>query len=215
MLDISVLDNKVDISPILKNVNNGVIDEMTAADWMQYGWEMVRSFMHFFPIYVLPTTELLDALEELISGYKTIEIGAGSGNIGRHLGIKMTDSYLQARKDIKEYYAALGQPVIKYPQDIIKADAITAFRRFRPECVLGCYVTHKWRPGMGDDGNMYGVDFERLLPLVKRIVIVGNKKIHSSNPIMKLPHREIDLDGGIITRNADRSSDRIFVWDNI
>ena len=192
----------------------GRIRELPASVWLQFPWEELRMFMHEYPVYVLPTTELLDVLEDLTDGLKTIEIGAGSGSIGRHLGIKMTDSYLQQdNATVKKLYELTGQPVIHYPPDVIKADALTAYRRFKPECILGCYVTHRWLEGM-QNGNMYGVDFERLLPLIKRLVLVGNKHVHWENPIMSFKHREIDLHGTVITRNEDRSADRIYVWDN-
>lgn len=209
------IPQNIDTSAVRRAVldGDGRIRELPAAEWLQFPWEELRMFMHEYPVYVLPTTELLDALEDLTKGMKTIEIGAGTGNIGRHLGIKMTDSYLQQKNElVKKIYLLSGQPVIHYPPDVIKADALTAYRRFKPECVLGCYVTHRWQEGM-QTGNMYGVDFERLLPLVKRLILVGNKRLHWENPIMSLRHKEIELQGTLITRNEDRSSDRIFVWD--
>lgn len=86
-----------------------------------------------------------------------------------------------------------------------------AYRRFKPVCVMGCYVAHLWREGI-NSGNMYGVDFERLLPQLKHLILVGNKRTHAGTPIMALDHTEIDLYGDLITRSDDR--DRIFVWDN-
>lgn len=190
----------------------GFIRELPAAEWLSYPWQLVRIFMHFYPIYVLPTTELLDKLDELIGDYKAIEIGAGSGNIGRHLDIKMTDSYQQTLdRETQMVYKIMKQPTMHYPSSVFHADALTAVRRLRPECVIGCYVTHKFRDGM-QEGNSKGVDFPRLLQSVKRLILVGNKHIHSANPIMALPHEEIYVEG-LITRNEDRSADRIFVWD--
>ena len=193
----------------------GHIRELPASAWQQFPWDDVRLFMHEYPVYVLPTTELLDVLEDLTADYeKVIEIGAGTGSVGRMLGIKMTDSYMQQdNKVAKKLYELTGQPVIKYPRDVIKADALTAYRRFKPDCILGCYVTHKYREDIGS-GNMFGVDFERLLPLVKRLILVGNKFTHADNPIMAIDHMEIDLNGGLITRSSERALDRIFVWDN-
>lgn len=213
-MNISVV-NKVDINEIKRTVldEDGWIKVLPYDDWMKFSWDEIRMFMHEYPIYVLPTQELISQLKSLIKSYKTIEIGAGSGNIGRHLSIKMTDSYLQQRKDVRLVYELSGQPVIKYPSCVIKADAITAFRRFKPDCVIGCYITHKFVNGM-KTGNMYGVDFERLLQSVRRLVLVGNYHTHYENPIMKMPHKEIELKGGLITRSDDRLSDRIFVWDN-
>lgn len=216
MLGARLISRTVDTGAVRQAVldNEGRIKELPAAQWLRFLWEEVRMFMHEYPVYVLPTTELLDALEDLTKGLRTIEIGAGSGSIGRHLGIKMTDSYLQQdNEQVKVFYQLTGQPVIHYPSDVIKADALTAYRRFKPECILGCYVTHRWREGM-QNGNMYGVDFERLLPLVERLILVGNKHTHGENPIMVLHHKEIDLHDTLITRSEDRASDRIFVWDS-
>lgn len=216
MLGARLISRTVDTGAVRQAVldHEGRIKELPAAQWLRFPREEVRMFMHEYPVYVLPTTELLDALEDLTEGLRTIEIGAGSGSIGRHLGIKMTDSYLQQdNEQVKVFYQLTGQSLIHYPPDVIKADALTAYRRFKPECILGCYVTHRWREGMRN-GSMYGVDFERLLPLVKRLILIGNKHTHGENPIMALRHREIDLQGALITRSEDRASDRIFVWDS-
>ena len=117
---------------------DGHIRELPASDWRQFPWDDVRLFMHEYPVYVLPTTELLDVLEDLTADYmKVIEIGAGTGSIGRLLGIKMTDSYMQQdNKVAKKLYELTRQPVIKYPHDVIKADALTAYRRFKPDCTI-------------------------------------------------------------------------------
>ena len=73
---------------------DGHIRGLPASEWRKFEWDSVVKFMHNYPVYVLPTTELLD---DLTADYeKTIEIGAGTGSIGRLLGIKMTDSHLQA-----------------------------------------------------------------------------------------------------------------------
>ena len=63
-------------------------------------------------------------------------------------------------------------------------------------------------------GNMYGVDFERLLPQLKRLILVGNLRTHAGNPIMDIDHMELDLHGDLITRSDDRDLDRISVWNN-
>ena len=87
-----------DFTAVRKTVldDNGRILELPASAWQQFPWDDVRSFMHEYPVYVLPTTELLDILDDLMQDYEqVIEIGAGTGSIGRLLGINMTDSYLQ------------------------------------------------------------------------------------------------------------------------
>ena len=109
---------------------DGHIRELPASEWRKFEWDSMVKIMHNYPVYVLPTTELLDELDDLTADYeKTIEIGAGTGSIGRLLRIKMTGSHLQADKKVQFLYALQGQPVIKYPPDVVKLDALTACRR--------------------------------------------------------------------------------------
>ncbi|HEY3283412.1 MAG TPA: hypothetical protein VGN26_14180 [Armatimonadota bacterium] len=56
-------------------------------------------------MYQFPTRELVLWLQELIRGRRAIEIGAGNGWLGWHLGIPMTDSYQQSEHpDTMLYY---------------------------------------------------------------------------------------------------------------
>ena len=121
----------------------------------------------------------------------------------------MTDSHLQERPDIKEYYESIGQPVIKYPSDIIRSEALAVVNILKPDCVLGCYVTHyslEWT------GNSWGIKFDKLLPKVKRLILVGNENTHRHNPIMALPHEEIAMENRIITRAGYGPDNKIFIW---
>jgi hypothetical protein len=185
---------------------------LPAQVWQSLPWEPVRLLLHQIGVYVIPTEELLDYLDELIGQEKTIEIGAGMGFIGRELDIPVTDSCQQRDdKATVKLYEVTGQPTIKYPADIIKAEALEAVRRFKPHTVLGCYITHKWRDDT-QSGNFKGIDFEELYRRVHRIILVGNKVTHRDNPLMELPHQEIELPG-LLTR-SDNSLNRIFIWEH-
>ena len=220
------LSDKCDLSHIREAVMDSEkmkIKLLPSKKWLEFSWEEIRFLMHETATYVLPTTELLDFLSEEIEGYMTVEIGAGNGFIGRNLHIPMTDS-MQQKYDKKtvELYRLLKQPLIRYPRDVIKMDALSAVRRFHPECVLACYVTHLYGTG-GETGNYKGVDFKRLLNQVKKLILVGNSATHRDNPLMDLPHREIYLPG-LITRGgisgdssisgSDHFLNKIFIWDN-
>lgn len=196
------------IYPDFQNLD-GTVKVTPASEWLAYPWGDVRLFMHEYPIYVLPTVELINDLKALSAGYKTIEIGAGTGNIGRNLGIRMTDSYLQERPDIKAMYQIVGQPTISYPKDVLKCDALSAVRIFKPECVIGCYVTH-W--SLEGAGNSWGVKFDKLLPKIRRLILVGNDATHGANPIMGYFHKEINNPGKIITRAGADPGQKIYVW---
>lgn len=185
--------------------------KIMSKDWFdQFSDNQVKYFMLMEALYVLPTEELITFLDEEL-GDNAIEIGSGRGFIGRELGLVCTDSKLQNRPDIKLTYTLMGQPTINYPKHVRPMDALTAVKVLKPEEVLGCFVTHKWREGM-QNGNEWGVDFEILLRKVKKLVLVGNKEIHKNNPIMKLPHREVALEG-LITRAMNQEENRIFIWE--
>lgn len=200
------------------NIENKVFEGermriLPASEWEKFSWMEIRTLMHFSATYVLPTSELINELKTLIGDHSAIEIGAGNGWIGRALGIPLTDSF-QQRDDPETVlmYTLMRQPLIQYPDDIIKMEAIEAVEHFHPHTVLGAYITHKWEYGMSN-GNMHGVDFKALLQKVKRLILVGNLETHADNPLMCYKHQEIQL-SGLITRSEDSSSNRIFVWDN-
>jgi hypothetical protein len=183
-----------------------------AKEWLKYPHEQWRLFLHEQSVYVAPTEELIDYLDNLIGDDYTIEICAGCGNIGRQLDITMTDSYLQAEDPmVIAYYQAMNQPLIKYPRDVKKMEAVKAVQIFHPHTVLGCYAMHKHGVGGAIDGNYKGVDFMKIYEMVHRIILVGNTVTHANNPLLKLPHEEIQLDG-LLTRAADQSTNRIFIW---
>lgn len=185
---------------------------LPASVWQSLDWLSVRMLLHETGTYVIPTEELIDYLDNLIGQDYTIEIGAGNGWIGRELDIMMTDSYQQQDDEATVMlYRIMGQPTIRYPKDVIKIDANAVARRFKPHTILGCYVTHKWRNDI-QDGNYKGVDFEKLLRYVKRLILVGNIHTHRTNPIMDLPHKEVYFDG-LMARANDQTTNRIFIWE--
>lgn len=179
--------------------------------WRSFDWAEVRMLLHETGTYVIPTEELINYLVSRIGQERAIEICAGNGYIGRELGITMTDSYQQQDDPATvAYYEAIGQPRIRYPKDVLKYEANKAVSRFRPHTVLGCYATHRWRDDT-HSGNIKGVDFERLLHRIKRLILVGNKVTHADNPIMVQPHEEIHFPW-LLTRATNQEDNRIFIW---
>lgn len=201
-----------------ENIRREVMDGremkiLPASVWESFPWPEMRLLLHETGTYVVPTEELVDYLDKLIGEESAIEICAGNGFIGRELGIPVTDSY-QQQDDFgtSVYYQLAGQPTIKYPKDVIKMEANKAVDRFRPHTVLACYATHKWRYDTMS-GNDKGVDFNKLIRKVKRLILVGNTEVHKDNPLMKIPHEEIILPG-LITRSAHPETNRIYIWEN-
>ena len=175
----------------------------------KYSDNDIKYFMHQHGIYVLPTQELIDYLKTMIVG-NAIEIGAGNGSIGRNLGIPITDSRMQEWEEVKILYALSGQPVIIYPDDIETLNAEEAIAKYKPDTIIGAFITHKFN---GIDGNAFGVVEEDLLNVTKRYINIGNKITHKSKPILNRPHEEYYFDW-IITRGNLKKENRIFIFDN-
>lgn len=198
----------------------GLLDERGALRLMPAAWydqqdrHSLRVWCHYNARYGLPTVELVDWLKTRIAGRKSIEIGAGAGDLCYHIGNVGVDNHQQEWPDVKAYYAALQQPTIKYPSWVIEADALEAVNRIRPSVVIGSWVTH-WIdpeiPAPAGGGNMYGVKEPEILSLVDEYIVIGNLAIHSHKPIMKLPHEELELPF-IRSRAARPELDRVFVW---
>lgn len=208
-----VLDARTNTENIRKTVMDGnEMKILPASVWESFTWNEVRLLLHETGTYVVPTEELIDYLDKLIGDVKAIEICAGNGFIGRELGIPVTDSYQQQDDTAtKLYYKAFGQPAIRYPKDVIKLEANKAVDKFRPHTVLACYATHKWRYDTMS-GNDKGVDFQRLMRRIRRLILVGNTEVHKDNPLMSVPHKEVMLQG-LITRSAYPETNRIFIWE--
>lgn len=212
--DAQMFSEEVSTKEIRKAVMDGrVMRVLPHSEWMRFSWPEIRILLHETATYVVPTEELLDCLDDLIGDEKTIEICAGNGYIGSNLDILMTDSYQQQDDKMSVLmYELMRQPRIKYPKSVIKLEASAAVRRIKPHTVIGCYATHKWRDDV-QNGNDKGVDFEDIYSKVKRIILVGHKETHKYNPLMALPHKEIELPG-LLTRAADQSLNRIFIWEH-
>jgi hypothetical protein len=174
----------------------------------------LRIWLHFQGRYSLPTLELIQFLENEIGLLKneTIEIGAGAGDLGHALGIKMTDSFIQLQPDVRLHYELMHQPLVPYGQDVEKLEAIEAIIKYKPKIVVGSWITQLYKEG-DVDGSIYGVDEERLLDLVDKYILIGSKKAHGSKRILVREHKEYDFAHLVGRARSDAGNENIiFVW---
>ncbi len=205
--DISYLDSLLDEKDLLKVVDSSFYSNVPQ--------EHLTIFGHKHGIYCFPTTELAEWLKSEINNLSAIEIGSGNGALARHLGIPATDSRYMELPEIKAYYASVRQPVTKYPDDIIKLDAISAIKKYKPNVVIGCWITHKYREDEHErGGNMYGVDEDWLIKNVNKYIVIGNEKIHGIKRILKLPHKEFKFPW-LYSRSLEPSKNIIYVWEHL
>lgn len=202
--------NECDVSEIEKEAMlDGKLQILPYSFYKEHDINTILVFMHKHGIYVLPTQELIDWLKENIVG-SAIEIGAGNGAIGRALGIPITDSKMQDDPAVKAFYKMAGQPTITYPSDIIKMDALEAVTKYKPNTVIGAFITHKFNP-ITNDGNTLGVAEEFVLLGCDKYINIGNTVTHKNKPILQLKHESFQFDW-LITRAVHQALNRIFVF---
>jgi hypothetical protein len=169
-------------------------------------------------IYCLPTLELIEFLKEEIGvqrlGKIAIEIGAGNGAIARSLGIIATDSFMHNDPNVKVHYLRGKQPVTQYGKDVHKLDAEQAINKFNPSCVIGAFITHKFKEEFrADGGNMYGVEEELIVQRGIKYIFVGNEETHKQKYIKKIypEFRQYKFDF-LFHKVVDQRHNVIWIW---
>lgn len=197
--------------------DNGYLKILPASFYEELDPVELRIFCHVFARYGLPTTELVEFLKQYIGDHSAIEIGAGCGDLGRALGIPMTDNFCQEWPDVKAIYIAAQQPIIRYGKDVEQIDALDAAKKYKPDIIIGQWVTNWIDPNLPPPpggGSMYGIKEDLLLEECKSYVVIGNSNVHGHKPILAKPHAEVqDKDRWIKSRANDQSKNVIYIWE--
>lgn len=164
-------------------------------------------------IYAFPTEELVAFLRDFIGGRSAIEIGAGHGRLAAALGIPATDNRQREEPAMRAYYAALGQPTVRYGAHVEKLDAAEAVAKYWPQVVIAAWVTHRFdaaQPQAG--GSETGVDEAAIVRACEAFVFIGNTQVHAHKPILSLPHRRIEPPW-LRSRAINGTADFIGIWE--
>jgi hypothetical protein len=209
----AVLDPNVlqDISKDLLEPN-GKMKLLSYEYYQTLKWENFRLFCHEYARYGIPTKELVHFIKSLIDGKTALEIGAGSGDLGYHLGIKMTDSKIQDSKPVKRLYELTKQPTIKYGKDVEKLEALEAVKKYKPQVVVASWVTTYSPTATNYGSSPHGINEKEILDLVDTYILIGNLDIHGDKPIMDEFSFEYNLPWNI-SRAARLENNRIWVWE--
>lgn len=204
--------------------SKGIPKVVDAAVFKEFSDNQRMILMVKHGLYVFPTTELAEFIDQMVLGKTVLEIGAGNGTMARHLGIRATDNYSQApdyRPDPKlanlwrqgqEAMKRMGQAFVTYGDNVERIEGIAAVIKYKPEIVYGQFITHKYKAG-DKDGNKFGVDEEKLLRRCEYLM-VGNAVTHKNKRILSLPHEEFELPG-LVTRAQFQEANRIWKWDKL
>lgn len=202
-----------DISELYHAVHkDGVLQVVDSSVYKRFNHDMLSQLCVENGYYCLPTTELIEWLHNRIAGRSAIEVGAGCGVVGRALGIKMTDNFQQEMPKYREMYLMAGQQPLTYGKDVLKMDALDAVKRFKPEVVIGCWITHRYQASNdAAGGNEIGLQEARILRRVDEYLVVGNLKVHEKKPLLDTPHEQI-RQHWLVSRAEQQSLNVIFSW---
>lgn len=204
----------------IKDLSSELLDEnkrlklLLSQYYRNLKWDDFRAFCHHTGRYGIPTIETIAFLKGIIGDRKAIEIGAGNGDFGHHLGIHMTDRKIQDIPEVKMSYILMGQPTINYPSDVEELEALIAVGKHKPQVVIASWVTMYGNPDTASYGcNLYGIDEVFLLKStdIETYILIGNKDTHGDKPIMNLKHTEYEFDWHV-SRAKNQENNRIWVW---
>lgn len=185
-----------------------------AAFFDRFPKDQITLWCHKHALYCLPTEELVEFLSKRIAGKRAIEIGSGAGFLGKALGIPCTDNWMQQDlPEVVSYYQMLGQPTIKYGEHVEKLDALEAVEKYKPDVVLGAWVTEYVspvdKPGVGG-GSVYGIKEEKILQETGEYIVVGHEGVHGFKKIMTEPHETFKFDW--IKSRSIKPGNAIYIW---
>lgn len=206
--------------------------------------DTLNVIMQALGLYTFPTIELCEWLSSQIDDnpelepHSAVEICAGTGWIGRHLGIPITDVKNMENPIVQGLmFNSLSIPTI-YSEDVETLEASDAVKKYNPDIVIGSYVTSKqlvdkidrkkamtvsMRMPYGGVINQnlmdiakkeiqVGVDVQGICRKVYKVILICNMRTHRNESYIKLPHQTYSFPW-LITR-GDITQARILVFEN-
>ncbi|MEJ7647117.1 MAG: hypothetical protein WKF87_21135 [Chryseolinea sp.] len=203
--DISELE-----SVLLKDGKLQCVDYAQIAPFPQ---SHITQFCVLNACYQIVTWELVEFLKVKIGSRKAIEIGAGNGCLGRAMGIPMTDNYIQNRPHVKKYYESIHQPIVQYGEDVVNLEARNAIAIYRPQVVVGAWVSQVWKWGQVD-GLEGGVDEMEFKGRIQQYIMAGNESTHQHKVILKdFPFKAYKFPWLISRSINDKDKNVIWIFD--
>ncbi len=177
-----------DIAPSVLN-GDGTLKLLGADFWSTTTVDERAIFGVKNSLYGFPTKELIAFINNHIDGRRAIEIGSGSGDLARELGIVATDNRMQEDPRVAALYRSFKQPPVRYGKHVETLAAADAIRKYAPRVVVANWVTHLYREDRhAAGGNMFGVDEEDILAHCEEYIFIGNEKVHAGKSIWNQPH---------------------------
>lgn len=187
-------------------------------DIKDYPIDCWRLLLGTLGVFQLPTFELIDFLNHMITDKTAIEICCGIGTIGKILGIPATDRKLSdGIKESIAYHQILKNetPLNKYtsnfPDFVETLTANQAIEKYKPDVVIGCWVSQK--ATNKTIGSLYGVEEDKILEKVETYIHCGSSvnSAHYKKKILKQKHYTIQADW-LFDRASGRGPSEMKIW---
>lgn len=200
--------------------------------------------MQAFGLYTFPTLELCEWLGSQIDDnpeyepHSAIEICGGTGWIGRQLRIPTTDVKNMENPEVQKIMLdSMSVPTI-YAKDVETLEASEAVNKYKPDIVIGSYVTSKQLVDKIDKKKAMtigiklpyggvlkqnlmdlareeikvGVDVRSICRKVYKVILICNMRTHRNESYINLPHQTLSFPW-LVTR-GDVSQARILIFEN-
>jgi len=192
---------------------DGLPKILPAATYNNIPHELLQAWTNIRGIYQVITKEQVEWTKMKIADRSAIEICAGYGTLGRALQIPFTDVKLQEDESIASIYRKHKTFTINYPKDVIKMEAIEAIRHYRPQVVIGCFVTQWGSHEMPlAPSSPYGPkEWEFFDEGVETYINFGNKAPHFNKRLYAMPHEELWLPW-LVTRCNYPNLNRVWIF---
>lgn len=180
--------------------------------YTQFDHDDLLCWMQLNARYTLVTRELIEFLRPRC--IDTLEIGAGMGDIGHHLGIRMTDSYVQVRQEMQAIYGLVSAACTRPPKEVEELDAVRAVWHYNPRTVIASWVTQLFMPGDTErriGSFVFGVDMHEILNRVDTFVYIGNRDTHSSMRLLRRKHETL-RPPWLVSRGFAPAKNEIWIW---
>lgn len=205
--DVTYLDN-------ILLLPDGRLKLLSFEDYQQVNPVHLRLWAVHNARYCFPTVELIDWLRKEIGNRFAIELGAGCGDLGAHLGIIQTDSYMQRRPEIQLLYKAMGQAITYPPEDVYEYDALAAVKALRPDVAVAAWLTQKVvaeECTPDTQGSVYGADELEILKHVSTYIHIGNEASHGMKKALDIPCEKYYFPW-LVSRAAFPEKNVIYIW---
>ena len=110
----------------------------------------------------------------------------------------------------------MGQKPIFPPEDVKKFEASEAVGYYKPQVVLGSYITQKFQEGDSEakiGSSLYGVDELSIMPQIETYIAVGNTKTHGDKRLLKKYPHEVYRFPWIYTRSLQPELNEIVIFE--